>query len=49
MSHDQPPDQMPFMQRLYNRIWLLAILATVFFFVVYLGWALIDIAAVPMG
>lgn len=37
------------MQRLYNRIWLLAAVSTVFFYVVYLVWALVDIAAVPGG
>ncbi|WP_165875221.1 hypothetical protein [Natrarchaeobius chitinivorans] len=48
MAH-QPTDEIPLMQRLYNKIWLLAALATIFFFVVYLGWAMIDIAAVPSG
>lgn len=37
----------PFMQRLYDRIWLLAGLALLFFFVVYVGWGLADLAAVP--
>lgn len=35
------------MQRLYNRIWLLAAAAIVFFAVVYLGWGLLDILSVP--
>lgn len=47
MSHESASDEIPLMQRLYNRIWLLAILATIFFFVTYLGWAMIDLAAVP--
>lgn len=37
----------PTLQRVYNRIWLLAILGTLFFFVVYLGWGIVDILAVP--
>lgn len=43
------PETIPFMQRLYNRIWLLAALAMVFFIVSYLGWGLLDIATVPPG
>lgn len=35
------------MQRLYNRIWLLAALAIVFFAVVYVGWGVADILSVP--
>lgn len=35
------------MQRLYNRIWLLAALALVFFAVVYVGWGAADILSVP--
>ena len=37
----------PLMQQLYNRIWLLAIAAMVFFIVVYVGWGLLDIISVP--
>lgn len=35
------------MQRLYDRIWLLALLGLVFFFVVYVGWGMLDILSVP--
>lgn len=35
------------MQRLYNRIWLLAALALVFFLVVYVGWGMADILSLP--
>jgi hypothetical protein len=38
-------DSTPFMQRLYNRIWLLAIAAFVFFLLSYVGWGLFDILA----
>ena len=40
-------EDVPVMQRLYNRIWLLAIAAMVFFLVVYVGWGLVDILSVP--
>ncbi|MCU4741306.1 hypothetical protein [Natronoglomus mannanivorans] len=49
MTTAQPDEQMPFMQRLYNRIWLLAIVALVFFTLSYVVWGLIDIYTVPMG
>lgn len=42
-----PSEEIPVMQRLYNRIWLLAAAAIVFFAVVYLGWGLLDILSVP--
>lgn len=42
-----PPEEIPMMQRLYNRIWLLAAAAMVFFLVVYVGWGLMDILSVP--
>ena len=41
------PEEIPMMQRLYNRIWLLAAAAMVFFLVVYVGWGLMDILSVP--
>lgn len=36
----------PFMQRLYNRIWLLAAAAMLFFLLSYVGWGLLDILSV---
>lgn len=52
----EPPDVMaqttddpPLMQRLYNRIWLLAGTALLFFFVTYVVWGLVDIVSVPTG
>jgi len=42
-----PSDDIPVMQRLYNRIWLLAAAALLFFAVVYVGWGLMDILSVP--
>ena len=44
---DQQTEEIPVMQRLYNRVWLLAIAGILFFFVTYLGWGLIDIMSVP--
>jgi hypothetical protein len=43
-----PSDEIPMMQRLYNRIWLLAAAAMLFFLVVYVGWGLMDILSVPV-
>lgn len=40
-------EDVPLMQQLYNRIWLLALAAIVFFAVVYVGWGLLDILSVP--
>ena len=37
----------PMMQRLYNRIWLLAVAAMVFFIIVYVGWGLLDLTTLP--
>ena len=42
-------DEIPFMQRLYNRIWLLAALALAFFLAVYVVWGVVDIFSVPVG
>lgn len=44
-----PSEDIPTMQRLYNRIWLLAAAAMVFFIVVYVGWGLLDILSLPVG
>jgi hypothetical protein len=40
-------EPMPLMQRLYNRIWLLAAVAMLFFLLSYVGWGLLDIASIP--
>lgn len=40
-------EDIPTMQRIYNRIWLLAAAALLFFFVAYLGWGLLDILTLP--
>ncbi|MFP8958742.1 hypothetical protein ACLI4Y_18715 [Natrialbaceae archaeon A-CW3] len=43
------PDEVPFMQRLYNRVWLLAAAALAFFLMVYVVWGVVDIFSVPLG
>lgn len=40
-------EDVPLMQQLYNRIWLLALAAIVFFLIVYVGWGVMDILSVP--
>jgi len=40
--------EIPAMQRLYNRIWLLAAAAIVFFLVAYVGWGLLDLLSLPV-
>lgn len=47
MTAAETDEPIPFMQRLYDNIWLLAIIALVFFAVSYVGWGLVDIYSVP--
>ncbi|WP_331233805.1 hypothetical protein [Natronorarus salvus] len=42
-------DDVPTMQLLYDRIWLLAALALLFFALSYVGWGVIDIFSAPPG
>jgi len=42
-----PTSDAPFMQRLYDRIWLLAAAAIVFFAVAYVGWGALDVLTLP--
>lgn len=46
-STDQ--NQEPLLQRLYDRIWLLALLALLFWALSYLVWGLLDIFSIPPG
>lgn len=41
------PEESPLMQRLYDRIWLLAVAAFVFWLVTYVLWGYLDIVSVP--
>lgn len=46
MPPDQPTDDAHPMQRLYDRIWLLAVLALVFWIVSYVAWGAVDVLSV---
>jgi len=39
----------PWIQRLYDRIWLIALAALVFWFLSYLGWGIADVLTTPGG
>jgi len=39
----------PLAQRLYDRIWVLALVALLFWALTYVVWGLLDIASVPTG
>lgn len=45
----QPTADIPLMQRVYDRIWLLAAAAILFFALSYVAWGLMDLAAIPGG
>lgn len=49
MTATSSGDEVPVMQRLYDRIWLLAAAALAFFTVSYVAWGWIDVFSVPMG
>ena len=42
-----PERDVPWQQRLFDNIWLLAIAAMLYFFLSYALWGLIDLARVP--
>lgn len=42
-----PEGDVPWQQRLFDNIWLLAIAAMLYFFLSYALWGLIDLARVP--
>jgi len=44
---DEAPGEMPLMQRLYDKIWLLAVVAFLFWFLTYVLWGFLDIVSVP--
>lgn len=46
MAREQSTDGTPALQRLYDREWLLAVLAIVFFGLSYVAWGLVDILSV---
>jgi len=46
MTPERSADGTPAVQRLYDRVWLLAALAMAFFGLSYVAWGLIDILSV---
>lgn len=48
MSADTADDP-PLLQRLYDRIWLLAVLAVLFWAISYIVWGYVDIWTIPPG
>ena len=44
-----PEADPPFAQRLYDRIWFLALAALLFWALAYVIWGIIDIFSVPVG
>lgn len=49
MTGSHSSESEPMMQRLYNRIWLLAAAALVFFALSYVAWGWVDVFSVPLG
>ena len=49
MTTTDSGEEIPFMQRLYNRVWLIAAAALVFFALSYFGWGLLDLLTLPAG
>lgn len=43
------PSTTPWPQRVYDRIWLLALSAMAFFFLSYVAWGLTDLLTLPGG
>ena len=39
----------PFLQRAYDNVWLLGLVALVFFTVMYVVWGLVDLLSIPVG
>jgi hypothetical protein len=44
-----PEGDPPFAQRLYDRVWLLALAALLFWALAYVVWGIIDIFSIPAG
>ncbi|MFT4921449.1 MAG: hypothetical protein ACI8XM_000646 [Haloarculaceae archaeon] len=44
---DGSAEEIPRMQRLYDKIWLLAVAAFLFWLVSYVLWGILDIISVP--
>jgi len=48
MSSNEPTEA-PLLKRLYDRIWLLAIVALLWWALSYVVWGMVDIFSVPAG
>ncbi|WP_247731431.1 hypothetical protein [Halovivax limisalsi] len=46
---ERPADTPPLMQRLYDRIWLIALVAVLVWATTYVLWGYVDILAIPAG
>jgi uncharacterized membrane protein YesL len=46
---DSAASDPPVMQRVYDKIWLLAAAALLFWLLTYIGWGLIDLISIPAG
>lgn len=42
-----PPDEVPWVQRLFDNIWLLALAAMLYFFLSYVLWGLLNLQNTP--
>ncbi|MDY6779550.1 MAG: hypothetical protein SV760_03175 [Halobacteria archaeon] len=48
-ENPQPRDDVPWQQKLYESVWLLAGLAIVYFVLSYVVWGTVDILTTPGG
>ena len=46
---EEPTDGVSWPQRLLDRVWLLALVAILYWALSYIVWGIVDILAVPMG
>lgn len=46
---DKSADDVSWPQRLLDRVWLLALVAILYWALSYIVWGIVDILAVPMG
>ena len=49
MSESETETEIPWIQRLYDRIWLIGLAALAFFFLSYVLWGVVDIIMIPEG
>ncbi|MDZ7688318.1 MAG: hypothetical protein U5J64_06270 [Halobacteriales archaeon] len=49
MTEPETDKEIPWIQRLYDRIWLIGLVALVFWFLSYVLWGLVDTMMIPEG